>query len=143
LLYSYGDDIIAKSLSDFLDHNGYVTITASESKGEDFSIDISNEDHIQATAQVLQKTLVLYSNRVSPVFRNAVEHILSLDYLHVKTHVLIFNTDATELNIPNTVNRRFTDRSMMTTRVKDLLDGVGGKFIYSKQLYYYNYNCIH
>jgi len=136
LLHSAGDGIVAKGLCDFLDNNGYVTITASESTSEDFSIDISNEDDLQATAQVLHRTLVLYSDRTSPVFRKAVEQILAVDDLHPKTHILIFNTYATELQIPNVVNRRFTDRKMMTTRVEELLDGVGGKFMYSKQIDY-------
>jgi len=134
ILYSVGDGIVAKVLCDFLDNNGYVTITASESTSEDFSIDITNQDHLQATAQVLHITLVLYSDRASPVFRKAVEEILAVDDLNSKTHILIFNTYATELQIPNTVHRRFTDRRMMTTRVKDLLDGVGGMFMYHKQL---------
>jgi len=134
ILYSAGDGIVAKGLCDFLDNNGYVTITASESTNEDFSIDISSKDHLQATAQLLQKAIVLYSDRVSQVFRKAVEQILAVDDLHPKTHILIFNTYATELQIPNTVHRRFTDRRMMTTRVKDLLDGVGGKFMYYKQI---------
>jgi len=135
-LYSAGDGILAKGLCDFLDNNGYVTITASESTSEDFSIDISNEDHLQATAQMLHITLVLYSDRASPVFRKAVEQVLAVDELHPKTHILIFNTYATELQIPNTVNRRFTDRKMMTTRVEELLDGVGGMLMYSKQIDY-------
>ena len=135
-LYSAGDGILAKGLCDFLDNNGYVTITASESTSEDFSIDISNKNHLQATTQVLHTTLVLYSDRASPVFRKSVEQILAVDDLHPKTHILIFNTYATELQIPNAVHRRFTDRRMMTTRVKDLLDGVGGMFMYSKQIHY-------
>ena len=75
-------------------------------------------------------TLVLYSDRASPVLQNALEQIIAVEDLHVKTKFLIFNTYATELQIPNTVIRRFTDRRMMTTTVKDLLDGVGGMFMY-------------
>ena len=84
----------------------------------------------------MDTTLVLYSDRASPVLNKAVEKILAVDDLHAKTNFLIFNTYATELKIPNTVNRRFTDRRMMTRRVKDLLDGVGGMFMYHKPFDY-------
>jgi len=131
ILHSAQDAIVAKDLCDFLDHNGHLTITASESTSKAISIDISKEDHLLTTAQVMSKTLVLYSDRASLVFRKAVEQILAVEDLHAKTHILIFNTDATELQIPNAVNRRFTDRGMMTARVKDLLDGVGGMFMYN------------
>ena len=130
ILHSAQDAIVAKDLCGFLDHNGYVTITASESTSEDFSIDISNQDHLLTTAQMMPKTLVLYSDHASLVFRRAVEQILAVKDLHAQTHILIFNTDATELQIPRAVNRKFTDQRMMTARLKDLLDGVGGMFVY-------------
>jgi len=136
VLYSAGDTMVTKSLCDFLDHNGYVTVTASESTSEVLSIDISNQDHLQAITQMLQKTLVLYSDCASPIFRNTVEQMFAVEYLHPKTHILMFNTYATELKIPKTVKRRFTDRRMMTTRAKKLLDGVGGMFLYSNQIDY-------
>jgi len=129
ILYSAGDAIIAKVLCDFLDHNGYETISASESTNEDFRIDITNKDHLLATAQLMPKTLVLYSDCASPVFCKSVEQILAMEDLHAKLHVLVFNTYATELQIPRAVNRTFSDRRMMTARVKDLLDGIGGMFM--------------
>ena len=91
---------------------------------------MSNEDQLLDTAHLMDITLALYSDRASPVLQKALERILAVDDLHVKTKFLIFNTYATELQIPNAVIRRFTDRKMMTTRVKDLLDGVGGMFMY-------------
>jgi len=129
ILYSAGDAIIAKVLCDFLDHNGYEAISASESTSEDFSIDITNEDHLLATAQLMQKTLVLYSDCASPVFCKSVEQIFAMEDLHAKTHVLFFNTNPTELQIPRAVKRRFSDRRMMTAIVTDLLDGISGMFM--------------
>ena len=132
-MYSAGDAIVVKDLCDFLHQNGHLTIPASESASEALSIDMSNGDQLLDTARTLHITLVLYSDRASLVLYNAVKSILAVEDLHAKTHVLIFNTYATELQIPNAVNRRFTDRRMMTTRVKDLLDRVGGMFMYHKQ----------
>jgi len=132
LLYSADDAIVAKSLCEFLHQNGHFTIPASESASEALSIDMSSEDKLVDTAHLMDITLVLYSDRASPVLHKAVEQILAVDDLHAKTKVLIFNTYATELQIPNAVNRSFTDRRMMTTRVTDLLDGVGGMFMYHK-----------
>jgi len=136
LFYSDEDAIVAKSLCEFLHQNGHLTIPASESASEALNIDMSNEDQLLDTAHLMDTTLVLYSDRASPVLYKAVERILAVDDLHAKTHFLIFNTYATELQIPNTVNRRFTDRRMMTRRVKDLLDGVGGMFMYHKPFDY-------
>ena len=124
---------MVKDLCDFLHQNGHLTIPASESASEALSIDMSNGDQLLDTARTLHITLVLYSDRASLVLYNAVKSILAVEDLHAKTHVLIFNTYATELQIPNAVNRRFADRRMMTTRVKDLLDRVGGMFMYHKQ----------
>jgi len=131
-LNSAGDDILAKVLCDFLHQNGHLTIPVSESASEALSIDMSNEDQLVDTAHLMDITLVLYSDRASPVLHNAVEKILAVEDLHAKTNVLIFNTYATELQIPNAVNRRFTDHRMMPARVKDLLDRVGGMFMYNK-----------
>ena len=125
-MYSAGDAIVAKVLCDFLHEIGHLTIPVSESLSEALSIDMSNEDQLLDTAHLMDTTLVLYSDRASPVLHKAVEQILAVDDLHAKTNVLVFNTCATELQIPDAVNRRFTDRIMMTTRAKDLLDGVGG-----------------
>jgi len=130
LLYSAGDAIVVKGLCDFLHQIGHLTIPVSESASEALSIDMSNEDQLLDTAHLMDITLVLYSDRASPVLQKAVQQIFAVDDLHVKTKYLIFNTYATELQIPNAVIRRFTDRIMMTTRVKDLLDGVGGMFMY-------------
>ena len=130
LLYSEDDAIVAKVLCDFLHQIGHLTIPVSESASEALSIDMSNEDQLLDTAHLMDITLALYSDRASPVLQKALEQILAVDDLHVKTKFLIFNTYATELQIPNAVIRRFTDRKMMTTRVKDLLDGVGGMFMY-------------
>jgi len=142
-LYSDEDAIVAKSLCEFLHQNGHLTIPASESASEALSIDMSNEDQLLDTAHLMDTTLVLYSDRASPVLHKAVEHIFAVDELHAKTKVLIFNTYATELQIPNAVNRSFTDCRIMTTRVTDLLDGVGGMFMYHKPFDYsvkLNYN---
>jgi len=131
LLHCDGDAIVAKGLCDFLDKNGYCTIPASESASEPLSINMSNEDELLDTALVMN-TLVLYSDLASPVLHKAVEQILAVEDLHAKTHFLFFNTYAEELQIPNAVNRRFTDRRMMTERVKHLLNGVGGMCMYDK-----------
>ena len=130
VLCSESDVIIAQEVCGFLDQNGFETIFASESKSEEFSIDISNENDLLETVQLLPRSLLVYSDCVSPDFRKAVEQIFAVKNLHTKSYILIFNTSATELQIPDAVNRRYTDRRMMQKRALDLLQGVGGMYMH-------------
>jgi len=134
VLHSVEDATVAKGLFDILDQIGYVPISAYESNSDDFGVDISNEDHLLATAQMLRKTLVLYTDRASPDFRQAVEQILAVGDLHTNTYLLICNTHAAELHIPDAINKSFTDLRMLKKRAKDLLEGISCMFLYVLQV---------
>lgn len=98
-----------------------MTIPANEMANGDFSIDISNDLHLLDTARLLHKTLVLYTDLARPVFRQAVETILGFSDLHAQTYILIFNTCAGDLTIPDAIERRCTDCTMMQKTIMDLL----------------------